>query len=134
MAHPSDWMKNDPMRPKVPDRILQTALKEMERPRHETVPREDRDPKAEFKKYVEEKWVQQLQPLRTKCYRCGKDSPIVHIPIGGIPFGNPGLLKKMRREGDPDMTEAAIEAFAAEGWRFQLRKSYCPMCKGLGAI
>lgn len=86
------------------------------------------DPVEDLTTYVNDKWLQQLVPLRTQCFRCRKDSPVVHVPYGRIAFGGP-----VGRH-DRDVTDAVIEAFAAIGWRFQKRKSYCDSCKGLGSV
>ena len=77
-----------------------------------------------------DKWVEQVMPFRTLCYRCRRDSPVVYIINPGTPldirFGGPG---------DPRRTDIAnplIEAFGRVGWSFEPRRSYCPTCKGQG--
>jgi hypothetical protein len=87
-----------------------------------------KDPEVELREYVDEMWVQQLMPIRTCCFRCRNPSPIVHIPIGAMMFG------AHAKRGQIDVTKQAIEAFAKAGWKFQLRKSYCPDCKNLGSV
>ena len=111
----------DPLRPPLP-KIRQ--MPEIDRPY-------GRDPEVELRKYVDECWVQQLFPIRTQCFRCRKDSPIVFVPLGVVLFGIP---PRRDQRGQPDVTKATVAAFAKEGWKFQLRKSYCPECKNLGAI
>jgi hypothetical protein len=53
-------------------------------------------------------------------------------------FGNPRLLRKgqpnQHRQNYRDITRDAIEAFGKIGWKFQLRRSYCENCKGLGSV
>ena len=87
-----------------------------------------KDPVEEAGEYVSRHWLQQLTAVRTQCYRCAANSPIVHVPLGTIAFGNP------LRRNEVDITEEVVIAFATIGWRFQKRKSYCPTCKGLGQI
>ncbi len=77
------------------------------------------------------KWFQQLVPLRTCCFRCLVDSPMVFVPHGTCLFG--GDPKKLRR-GDRDITEEVVTAFEKTGWKMQNGKSYCPTCKGLGSV
>jgi hypothetical protein len=79
--------------------------------------------------YKDEKWFQQLVPVRTQCLRCGLDSPIVHTAIGDLMFDSD---PRNKREHMLDITDDAISAFAEIGWRFDKYKSYCPTCKGLG--
>jgi hypothetical protein len=90
--------------------------------------------------YVNHRWFQQLIPIQTECYRCHATSPIVHINHGTLAFGNPRLLRKAshptRSSGtykDRDITNETKKAFADVGWKFQLRRSYCPRCKDLGS-
>lgn len=78
--------------------------------------------------YVGTKWVQNVAPMRTNCYRCNADSPIIHAPVGTIAFGT-----KLKR-GERDITQEVTIAFATIGWRFQFRRAYCPTCKGLGSV
>jgi hypothetical protein len=53
-------------------------------------------------------------------------------------FGNPRLLRRgqanQHQKQYRDITRDAITAFGNIGWRFQLRRSYCPKCKGLGSV
>jgi hypothetical protein len=101
-------------------------------------PMTEASPVEEAVSYVNHQWVQVLTPIRTRCYRCHKDSPIVHVPEGAMAFGNPRLL----RRGQPnqhqnkyrDITRDTIKAFGDQGWQFQLRRSYCPDCKRLGSV
>lgn len=92
------------------------------------------DPVEEAAEYVNHLWVQTMAAIRTRCFHCGADSPIIHVPSkGAIAFGNPRLLRsgphKIR-----DLTQDVQLAFAKQGWKFQLRRSYCPSCKGLGRV
>lgn len=74
------------------------------------------------------KWFQQLVPIRTNCFRCGIDSPIVHTTYGPLAFGGP------IRRGERDVTEDVVQAFEKIGWRFQKNRSYCGTCKKLGSV
>lgn len=96
-------------------------------------PETEPGPVEEAAAYVLHKWVQVLTPICTSCYRCHKDSPIVHVPEGAMAFGNPRLLRKANGGKYRDITNDTIMAFAKVGWKFQLRRSYCPDCKGLGS-
>lgn len=125
----------DPMRPKLPERpptappiTTKRAIRLAENLDKTYGPQYD-DPVAELKEYVEKFWVQQLVPIKTRCWRCRKDSPIVYVPQGAMLFGT---TPKYR--GQVDVTRETIAEFAKVGWKFQLRKSYCPDCKNLGAI
>jgi hypothetical protein len=91
-------------------------------------------PVEEAVAYVSHLWVQVLTPIRTRCYRCHRDSPIVHVPEGAMAFGNPRLLRRGNGQKHRDITRDSIEAFGKIGWKFQLRRSYCPDCKGLGSV
>lgn len=99
-------------------------------------PETEASPIEEAVSYVHHQWVQVLTPIRTRCYRCHKDSPIVHVPEGAMAFGNPRLLRKgsNSRSNYRDITRDTIEAFGRIGWKFQLRRSYCNDCKGLGSV
>jgi hypothetical protein len=90
----------------------------------------DKDPIEEVNHYVAEKWFQQLVPLRTQCFRCRADSPMVFVPNGTLAFGDDRML----RRGDRDITPTVVAAFEKIGWRFQRRRSFCPTCKGLGSV
>jgi hypothetical protein len=97
------------------------------------------DPVEEAAAYVNHKWFQQLAPIKTECYRCHAESPIVNVHQGVLAFGNPlvrGLNHRNRNKNniENDITKEVIEAFAKVGWKFQLRRSYCPKCKGLGTV
>jgi hypothetical protein len=101
-------------------------------------PETEASPVEEAVSYVHNFWFQQLVPVRSRCYRCHKDSPVVHVPHGALAFGNPRMLRTggSRRERDVirDVTRETVFAFASIGWKFQLRRSYCPDCKGLGSV
>jgi hypothetical protein len=92
------------------------------------------DPIEEATSYVHHLWVQVMTPICTRCYRCHKDSPIVHVPYGVMAFSDPKLLRIGNGRKERDITRDTIMAFAAVGWKFQLRRSYCPDCKGLGSV
>ena len=77
--------------------------------------------------YVEHKWYQPLGAMRTSCFRCGKLSPVIFAPPGVTAFGGP------LGRGEVDNTGAVQQEFTNLGWRFELRRSYCPTCKGLGS-
>ena len=94
----------------------------------EPAPAPAADPLEDAEVYVNESWFQQMVPLRTRCFRCRQDSPIVYAPNGTLAFGRP-----VGRH-DRDITDAVIAAFGSIGWRFQKRKSYCPSCRGLGSV
>lgn len=85
------------------------------------------NPVDEALAYVRDKWVQNITPMRTACFRCGVDSPIIHVPLGTIAFGVPV------KRGETDVTRAVQLAFDKIGWKFQNRRSYCPTCRGLGS-
>jgi hypothetical protein len=91
-------------------------------------------PVEEAVAYVSHQWVQVLTPICSRCYRCHRDSPIVHVPEGAMAFGNQRLLRKGNGQKYRDITRDTIEAFAKIGWKFQLRRSYCPDCKNLGSV
>jgi uncharacterized membrane protein len=101
-------------------------------------PETEASPVEEAVAYVSHQWVQVLTPIRTRCYRCHEDSPIVHVPEGAMAFGNPRLLRRgqnnQHKQNYRDITRDTITAFGNIGWRFQLRRSYCPKCKGLGSV
>ena len=104
-------------------------------------PETEIDPQEEAARYVSHKWFQHMAAYRTTCYRCGKDSPMVWIntdPGKGfaacvLAFGNPRLLKSNSRLYR-DITKDVQLAFAKEGWKFQFRRSYCPLCKDMGSV
>jgi hypothetical protein len=92
-------------------------------------PKPPPDPIEEINDYVNERWFQQLVPLRTCCFRCRTDSPAVYVPQPGVvAFGAP------IGRNDRDITNVVVVAFEEIGWRFQKRRSYCPNCKGLGGV
>jgi hypothetical protein len=101
-------------------------------------PETEASPVEEAVAYVSHQWVQVLTPIRTRCYHCHQDSPIVHVPEGAMAFGNPRLLRKGNGQNPNakyrDITRDAIAAFGDIGWQFQLRRSYCPQCKRLGSV
>jgi hypothetical protein len=86
------------------------------------------DPVDEALAYVRDKWVQNITPMRTACFRCGVDSPIIHVPLGTIAFGVPV------KRGETDVTRAVQLAFDKIGWKFQNRRSYCTQCRNLGSV
>ena len=97
------------------------------------------DPIEESVQYVMHQWFMLLAPLQTTCYRCKAVSPVVHIPWGdpmgqSLAFGNPRLLRRPDGKKSKDITKATVEAFATVGWKYQLRRAYCPLCKGLGSV
>ena len=75
-------------------------------------------------------WALRMMPVRTLCYRCRRDSPIVFIVEPGdapeICFGGHPT------RGRTDITGPLVEEFSKLGWSFQKRRSYCPTCKGQG--
>ncbi|HEX8809795.1 MAG TPA: hypothetical protein VF760_12460 [Xanthobacteraceae bacterium] len=80
--------------------------------------------------YVLRKWHQMLDPMRTACFRCGAESPVIFLTMGGVTtFGGP--VNKAR--GEFDNTAEVQAKLAKHGWVFELRRSYCPSCKGLGS-
>ncbi|HWS65696.1 MAG TPA: hypothetical protein VN325_23300 [Steroidobacteraceae bacterium] len=95
------------------------------------------DPVEEAASYVNHHWFQQLVAVKSECYRCHAQSPIVHLPYAGVlAFGNPQMLRRGHGGAHTkprDITDEAKKAFAAVGWKFQLRRSYCPKCKDLGS-
>jgi hypothetical protein len=99
-------------------------------------PESEIDPIEEAKAYVLHEWFQTLQPVKTSCYRCKAVSPVVHIPFGrfSIAFGNPRLMRDSNGARLRDITKEVVQAFAAVGWKYQLRRAYCPVCKGLGSV
>jgi hypothetical protein len=83
-------------------------------------------PDPAIQRYVDTKWLQNLSPMRTACFRCGVDSPVIFVPErASLWWGKPP-------RGRPDDTETVVRAFAKEGWQFEPRRAYCPTCKGLG--
>ena len=88
-----------------------------------------KDPIEEYNEYFG-KGFQQLVPIRTNCFRCSTDSPVVYTRLGTLAFGD----TKMIRRGEVDITNDVTMAFEKIGWRFQKRRSYCPTCKNLGSI
>lgn len=98
-------------------------------------PGPEADPVEEAAAYVNHQWFQQLLPVKTTCYRCQAVSPVVYVPYSGVLcFGHPTLLKEAKKRGKDDITRQTQDAFANVGWKFQLRRSYCPDCKGLGVV
>jgi hypothetical protein len=97
-------------------------------------PETEASPIEEAVAYVHNHWVQYLVPICTRCYRCHKDSPIVHVQPGAMAFGNPRMLRGGSGRKERDITRDVVMAFAKIGWKFQLRRSYCPECKGLGSV
>jgi hypothetical protein len=96
------------------------------------------DPIEESVAYVTHQWFQLLMPVKSTCYRCKAESPVVHVPWGDpmgevLAFGNPRLLRRGNRKAH-DITKETVAAFAAAGWKYQLRRAYCPTCKGLGSV
>lgn len=118
----------DPMRPPVPE---QSRAPNVTRPQHLEDPEDYKknDPVQQVIDYVNRFWIQELAPIRTRCYRCRQDSPVVHIPPGALTFGTRRL-----RPREVDVTKQAVEEFAKVGWKLQLRRSYCPNCKNLGSV
>jgi hypothetical protein len=101
------------------------------------VPKPDTDPVVEAKSYVLYEWFQPLMAVRTCCYRCHAQSPIIYVPYGGaVAFGDPRMLRHPAGGGRKklDITKDAVLGFARLGWKFQLRAAYCPQCKGLGSV
>lgn len=76
--------------------------------------------------YVKKKWTQPLMIMRTACFRCGKDSPVVFVQPGQVTFGGP------TDRGLVDNTASVIQELTKIDWRFELRRAYCPTCKNLG--
>jgi hypothetical protein len=96
------------------------------------------DPVEESVRYVMHEWFQLKAPLQTTCFRCKSVSPVVFIPWGdpqgeALAFGNPRLLNRPGGRKARDITKETVAAFAAVGWKYQLRRAYCPTCKGLGS-
>ena len=89
------------------------------------------DPIDEARVYVNKYWIQELRPCRSKCYRCGIGSPIIHVPIGTIAFGN---QKMLRSKQDRDITNDVVMAYAEIGWKFQRYRCYCQVCKNMGSV
>ncbi len=85
------------------------------------------DPVEEIADYISRRWFQQLAPIRTCCWRCRTDSPVVHVPMGTLAFGQ--RVGRLERDITPDVQQA----FDKIGWKFQHKRSYCPQCKGLGS-
>jgi hypothetical protein len=82
------------------------------------------------KEYEDWHWFQQLVSVRTTCFRCRVVSPPINVPaVSGravLAMGGRVVGKEVDISGD------VIDGFAALGWRFELRRAYCPVCKGLG--
>lgn len=78
--------------------------------------------------YVTHKWYQPLGAMRTSCFRCGADSPVIFATEGVAVFGD---LSRLGR-GEVDNTGVIQRELAKHGWRFEMRRAYCPTCKGLG--
>lgn len=97
------------------------------RPDTSTKPPAEKDPVEDLADYLSNRWFQQLAPIRTCCYRCRIDSPVVHAPMGTLAFG------QHVGRNERDITPAVAAAFEKIGWKFQHKKSYCPQCKGLGS-
>jgi len=104
-------------------------------------PESEPDPIEESTKYVNHKWFQHMAAFRTCCYRCGKDSPLVWVntdPGKGfngvvLAFDNLRMLKSAGRQYR-DITREVQMEFAKEKWKFQFRRSYCPLCKDMGSV
>ena len=104
-------------------------------------PETEPDPVQEASKYVNHKWFQHMAAFKTECFRCHRDSPIVWVntdPGKGfvgvvLAFGNPRLLKSGTRMLR-DITKDVQLEFAKEKWKFQFRRSYCPLCKDMGSV
>lgn len=94
----------------------------------------DVDPIEEAASYVNHKWFQTLVPVKTECYCCHATSPVIHVHYGAVAFGNPRMLRKGKGSfKERDITDEVKIEFANHGWKFQLRRSYCPKCKNLGS-
>ena len=94
----------------------------------------DIDPRDEDKEYYNNYWFQPMLSVRTRCYICKKDSPVVQAPWGEtVAFGDPHLSKRHGKKLK-DMTADLVRAFAQVGWKYQYRRAYCPTCKGLGRV
>lgn len=124
--------EDDPLHPPIPQR--QNEIKPLLRPEGVDHRVDTTDPVRELAHYVNHYWFQPLFPVRTRCYRCHVDSPMVFLPLGVVAFDDPRLVRRLRFRNETDITKETIEAFAKLGWKFQLRKSYCPACKGLGSM
>lgn len=90
-------------------------------------PATEKDPVEELADYIANRWFQILGPIRTCCYRCRAESPVVHAPSGTLAFG------QHIGRNEKDITRDVMLAFEKIGWKFQHKKSYCPQCKGLGS-
>lgn len=88
------------------------------------------DPIEEVKQYVNYRWLQKMVPVRTACYHCKKDSPVIYVHQGVATFNHP----ERKRRGYRDITEELRYGFADLGWKIQLNRSFCPDCKGLGSV
>lgn len=102
----------------------------------EFIPPTEIDPMEEAAHYVRRQWFEAFFPARTTCYHCKKQSPFIMVPWDGnavIAFGDP---RKLRRGNVRlrDITREVQMAFAEHGWKFQLRRSFCPICKGMGSV
>lgn len=86
-----------------------------------------KDPVEELADYIGNRWFQQLAAIRTCCYRCRAESPVVHAKMGTLAFG------QRTGRNEIDITKDVMLAFDKIGWKFQHKKSYCPQCKGLGS-
>jgi hypothetical protein len=91
------------------------------------------NPIEEARHYVDHEWFQPLIPCRSKCYRCGERSPVLHVPIGTIAFGNDSMLKRGTWR-DRDITKEVQMAYAEVGWKFQRYRAYCATCKNMGSV
>jgi len=120
----------DPLRPPLPryspqQRVVpQNVLREKD---DQDDPRKG-DPAATLADYVENYWVQQLQAIRLRCWRCKKDSPVIFVRVGSLLFG------ARPKPWQIDTTKSTIEECAKVGWKLQLRAAYCPECKNLGSV
>jgi hypothetical protein len=99
------------------------------------------DPVEESARYVNHKWFQHMAAFRTECYRCHKESPNIWVntdPGKGfsgvvLAFGDKRLLKAGNRSFR-DITKDVQLEFAKHHWKFQFRRSYCPLCKDMGSV
>ncbi|HKD44701.1 MAG TPA: hypothetical protein VKD24_03520 [Candidatus Angelobacter sp.] len=90
------------------------------------------DELADINDYKDNRWIQQIVPMRTRCFRCRCDSDVVHVPFGAICMGDPAAIAVAKRRKEKDVTNDVIEEFAKIGWRIEPWRSYCPTCKALG--
>jgi hypothetical protein len=97
-------------------------------------PGEQSDPVREAVDYVHNHWFEPLLAVKSRCFRCHADSPVVYVPYGTPAFGDKSVLSKVKNSYfSRDITKEAIKAFADVGWKMQRGRSYCPTCKGLGS-